>query len=119
MAQTPEIAITSLRGGMNDTDPPHILPDDVCVLMENVEVWTTTLGERRLGCSAVDITNCGAADETGIVHMNTHMPPIAEASPLDTELFAFGVTSGTSLTMSRRTSAGIWADFAPESPSDM
>jgi len=118
MAQIPQIVIDSLRGGMNDTDPPHILPNDQCVLMENVEVWETTLGERRLGCSAVAINGCGAATEEGIVHMNTHMPPIEEASPLDTELFAIGATPGTSVTISRRTAAGVWADFAPTSPAD-
>jgi|GEM_PF-6395573 len=40
---------------MNDTDPAISLPDDQCVLAENVEFFDSMLGERRKGTSAVTL----------------------------------------------------------------
>jgi|TARA_R110000744_G_scaffold42953_1_gene96504 hypothetical protein len=51
----PDFSISSLRGGMNDTDPAISLPDDQCVLAENVEFFDSMLGERRKGTSAVTL----------------------------------------------------------------
>ena len=47
---TNNFVINSIRGGMNNQDPPQALPDDQAVLLENVEFFYSTLGERRLGC---------------------------------------------------------------------
>ena len=113
MAREPQIAISSLRGGMRDSDPPHILADDEAVLAEHVEFFFTTLGERRLGCETVDITDAGLSDETAIVHLAIHMPKVAEAEALDHQLFAIGATPNTSTSVALRDAAGVWTAIIP------
>lgn len=113
MANRPEIVISSLRGGQNDSDPPHILPDDQATLCENVEFFYTTLGERRLGCTAVDITDSGLDAEDGIVHLSTHMPLVDEPEVLDTQLFAIAASPNDSVTISLRDADGLWSAITP------
>src|SRR6478735_7827061 len=97
MANThPDLSITSLRGGMNDTDPPHILKDNECVLAENVEFFYSTLGERRAGTEAVDLTSSGLDDEFALVHLSQWFPNnlVSQA-----EWWAIAATPGTSVTI--------------------
>lgn len=49
----PDLVVTTLRGGMNNTDPAIAIPDDQCVLAQNVEFVSSMLGERRLGTAAI------------------------------------------------------------------
>lgn len=103
------IAITSLRGGMNDVDPPHLLPDDQCVLAQNVEFYYSSIGERRLGCEPVSLTGSGVAHEAAVVHLTQRYPTNDIKSP---EYWVIGATPSTSVTISRGTPSN-WVDVVP------
>jgi hypothetical protein len=107
---TSNFVLGNLRGGMNDQDPAQSLPDDQVVLAENVEFFFSTLGERRRGCEAVDITGSGLGSEAEIVHLNIHLPK--EAAIKDNELWAAGATQNASITLAHRVS-GAWSTVVP------
>lgn len=69
MADVKYLTISSLRGGLNDADPPLALESDSCTLAENVEFFNTTLGERRLGCVAINMegTVIGSDDDPSAI----------------------------------------------------
>lgn len=113
MAKQSDFVLDSLTGGMNDTDPSHSLPDDMCVLAENVEFFFSTVGERRRGMEAVSLTGSTLNTEDVIVHLTTHVP--AEDEITDTELWAVGATNGVSATVARR-AAGVWSVVVPTDP---
>lgn len=110
-----DLVIPSLRGGMNDTDPPNAIADDQCVEAVNVEWFDTTLGERRAGTEALDVTDSGLDDEDGIVHLTQWFPTNQVDVP---ELWAIAATPGTSVTVARRT-AGVWEEITPADPIDV
>lgn len=89
MAQTPssDLLITTLRGGMNDTDPASALPEDQCVLAQNVEFFFSTLGERRRGCVPLNIQSSGLEAATAITHLSQWYP---DGSPQRPEKWVFG-----------------------------
>ena len=84
MASQTDLVIPTLQGGQNDQDPKHILPDDQCVLAENVEFFFSTLGERRRGMASVDITSSGLDAEAAIVHLGMYSPTLG--TPADSVL---------------------------------
>ncbi len=112
MAKTNDLVIDDLRGGMNDSDPPHSLPNNQCVLAQNVEFFSSTLGERRRGCEAVDITGSGFDNEDVMVHLSTHLPELATVA--EAEVFGVSATDGASSTIARRP-AGVtnWTPITP------
>jgi hypothetical protein len=91
-----DIALTSLRGGMNDTDPALALPEDQCVLAENVEFFHSVLGERRNGCEEFDITGAGLNDEDAIVHISQWFPTNDPTTP---QVFVVAASIGTSTSL--------------------
>lgn len=109
MASNTDLVIADLRGGMNDDDPPHSLPDNQCVLAENVEFFFSTLGERRRGMEAVNLAGAGIASEDAIVHLGAYAPALG--SPADAVTIGVGATIGTSTTFSQRV-AGSWFDIS-------
>lgn len=109
-----DLIIESFRGGMNDEDPPHVIEDDQCVLMENVELFESTLGERRRGCESIDVTGSGLDGEETGVFLGTHLP--TDATLLQSELWAAAVTYNDSFTLARRASATWSAITPPDSP---
>ncbi len=104
-----DISITSLRGGQNDTDPQNALPDDQVVLAENVEFFSSMLGERRNGCGPLAITSSDLEDESVIVHLSQWYPLNDVLNP---EFIAISATPLTSVTMAART-LGTWAEVVP------
>lgn len=100
-----ELRITSLRGGMNNSDPSIALPNDQCILAQNVEWVTSMLGERRLGSDAIDLTGAAVGSRDKVTLLHRHLPSSDETAA---ELFALGLTSTTTLSLSRKTSS--WAD---------
>lgn len=88
----PEIDLRSFRGGMNDSDPAISLPDDQVVLAQNVECWRSTLGERRRGGTAIDLTGSDLAACDRIVWMHRHLPT---SDPADAQLWAMGIDGST------------------------
>lgn len=89
----------------NDTDPPNALAIDECTVADNVEFFSSTLGERRKGCTSVTITDSDLEGETVIVFLGRHFPTDDE---IDNELWAVGATPGTSAVVCRR-SFGTWS----------
>ena len=51
----PKFSLESLRGGLDDTSAPAALADDACTLAENIEFFSSMLGERRSGCAAAEL----------------------------------------------------------------
>lgn len=107
MAQ--DIALTSLRGGMNDTDPALAIAEDQCVLAENVEFFHSVLGERRNGCEEFDITGAGLDDEAAIVHVSQWF---RTNSPTDPEVFVVAATVGTSTSVAVL-NGSVWTAVTP------
>lgn len=83
------IVITSLAGGLNDSDPPTELTDDQCVTATNVEFHRSTMGERRKGATAIDLTGSAIESCTRVVWLHRHLPT---SDPADAQLWALGIT---------------------------
>src|SRR5687768_6769400 len=95
-----DFTIISLRGGMNDSDPPTALPDDQCVLARNVEFNESLLGERRRGCTAIDIAGSDLVGNDRVTFLHRHTPTSTDS---DSELWALGVTGIASSDLCRKT----------------
>ena len=94
MASHTDLVIADITGGMNDQNPPHILPDNQCVLAENVEFFFSTLGERRKGMAAVSLTGAAIGSKDAIVHLGLYAPTLG--SPADTVTIGVGANLGSS-----------------------
>ena len=98
----PDLTILSLRGGMNNTDPAIGLPEDQCVLAQNVEFVDSMLGERRKGTSAITLpADISARDRVTFVYR--HLPTDDETAA---ELWVLGASTLTAV-LSRKTTT--WA----------
>jgi hypothetical protein len=103
--------LTTLRGGLNNTDPPSALAPDQCTEAINVEWLHSTLGEKRAGTTAVDIAGSTllTAGIDAVTFLYRHLPTAAES---DAELWALGVDlSGADNQLARKTTA--WAGVTP------
>lgn len=107
--QIPDVEIASLRGGLNDTDPPVALAQDECTKAENVEFFFSMLGERRGGLSTVDLTGSSLAAQSLAAHISQWFPLNDILNP---EVIAISVTLNTSVQVSKRT-LGVWSDITP------
>lgn len=107
-----DLTITSLRGGMNNSDPSIALPADVCVLAQNVEWITSQIGERRLGSDAIDLTGAAVGSRDKVTLLHRHLPSSDDTAA---ELHAVGLTGTATLSMSRKTTS--WSDISiPDTP---
>lgn len=104
-----DLSITSLAGGMNDTDSPSELAEDQAVLLENVELFQSALGERRLGCGPIDITGSGLTTEAIIAHLSQWYP---QNDVLNPEFIAVAATPTVSTKVAKRTN-GVWSAITP------
>ena len=93
--------IASLRGGMNDTDPAIALPDDQCILAQNVEFIDSMLGERRKGTSAITLPAVLSARDR-ITLLFRHLPSSDETAA---QLWALGVTGTTTAKLAYKTTS--------------
>ncbi len=103
-----DFVIRSLRGGLNNSDPSNAIPDDQVVTAENVEFVSSMLGERRLGCTAIDTAGSGLATKSRVSFIYRHVPATDEG---DAELWALGVTGTSSSALCRKTTA--WSTVTP------
>ncbi len=111
MAKTLDpIIISTLRGGVNDTDPAIALRDDECVKAENVEFFFSMCGERRGGCTPLDLTSSGLTAETTICHMSQWFPTNIVTAP---EYIFVAATPGSSVSVARRDTSGTWHVITP------
>src|SRR5688572_16277531 len=100
-----DFAVKSLRGGLNNSDPPIAIGDDQCVTATNVEFLRSLLGERRRGTSAVTAAT-NIANKERVTFLHRHVPGVDETAA---ELYAFGFTAGGSGVLSRKTTS--WTDI--------
>lgn len=100
-----DISIASLRGGMNNTDPSIAVPEDQCVLAQNVEFVESMLGERRLGTTAISLPAFLSARDR-IPFLFRHLPSSDDTAA---ELWALGVTGTTTAKLGRKTSS--WSEI--------
>lgn len=104
-----DLSIPSLCGGLNDTDPPHLLDEDQCTIAANVEFAYSSLGERRKGCETVDITGSGVESQAVITYLDSWFPANDVVYP---EYLILGATRDVSVNMGRKTTAGVWTPVA-------
>jgi hypothetical protein len=109
--------ISSLRGGLNNTDPAISLADDQCVVAENVEFNLSMLGERRKGCTSVtlDASMTGDANMTRISFLFRHLPSGDETAA---ELWVLGQHASTqNFRLHRKTTS--WSAITPATDIDV
>src|SRR5687767_781881 len=92
----PTVTITSLRGGMNNSDPPISLADDQCTVATNVEFLRSSCGERRRGADAIDLSGSALTTAREVYWIFRHLPG---SDPSDAQLWACGTTDGTNATL--------------------
>lgn len=105
-------SLSTLRGGLDDTTPYIALAPDACVKAENVEFVDSTLGERRAGCTAIELSS-DAADTAlqAAVWMYRHLPVNDEA---EAELWALFQSLTTSNTLLARRKVAAWETIVPD-----
>lgn len=72
-----DFPITSIRGGLNDTDPPSQIGDDQCVVASNMDLSRASLGGKRLGCTNISLGAANAfadTNNTGVTFLAEHLP---------------------------------------------
>lgn len=111
-----DLSIPSLRGGFDDSTPPHLIADDQCTIAENVEFFFSTIAERRMGCDTYDITDSTLDGETAIAFMAQWFPN--SDNIFFPEKWAASTTWGVSVTLARRTAdvpgtPGVWGPISP------
>ena len=81
MKRSPErlIAVSDLRGGRNDTDPPLSLRADQAVEMLNVDQQDTTCARKRGGATSVSLTG-GTAFSSSMSSLFRHVPGASETA---------------------------------------
>lgn len=96
-----EFTIDSLRGGMNNTDPQVSLPEDQCILAENVEYIDSLLGERRKGTIAISLpSDISARDRVTFSHRD-----VPTSDPTASVLWLLGVTGTATAKLCRKTTS--------------
>lgn len=83
----PPFLIQSLRGGLNNSDPPISIGEDQCTEATNVEWVRSTLGERRRGGVSIDLTGSALAGAQLVIWVYRHLPT---SDPGDAQLWALG-----------------------------
>lgn len=112
-----DFTLVSLRGGLNDTDPPSALTDDQCTVAENVEFNLSTIGERRKGCVDIDLPAAvtGDANMQAVTFLHRHLPTTDETAS-ELWLLAQHLTSQF-FTLQRKTTA--WFTVTPVTDIDV
>jgi hypothetical protein len=95
-----ELLISSLRGGLNNTDPPMSLADDQMTTANNVELFSAMLAARRSGTTAITLP-AFLSNKDSIPFMVRHLPTSDETA---SEFWALGITS-VAASLGRKTSS--------------
>lgn len=105
-----DLSLTSLRGGLDETTPPHLLAPDACTVAMNCEHFHSSLGERRQGMETLDITDAGFSSDAGMVHLSEYFPT---GLVTVAELWGISATASTSVHVARR-NTGTWHTVSPD-----
>ena len=100
-----DLVVSSLRGGMNNSDPAIALPEDQSVLAQNVEYVDSMLGERRLGTTVVDTPSYidGGDSDTAVDRVTFLFRHLPTADETASEFWVLGVTGTTTAKLARKT----------------
>ena len=108
------LTISTLKGGLNDLDPPLSLADDQCTVAENVEFFFSTMGERRHGCQVISdlpAAITGDANIQAVTWFGAHNPSNTLG---DEELWALAQhLTNSNYTLQRR-SQSAWSTITPD-----
>lgn len=110
MATKPSLAVTSLRGGLNTTDPAHAIPEDQCTSAMNVEWRVSTIGERRRGMTKITL-GAGLETQDEVSWLGRHLPTTDEG---DAQLWAVGHTSPSTIVVAYKDTS--WHAVVPDDP---
>lgn len=97
-----DLTISSLRGGVNNSDPAISLPEDQCVLAKNVEWVESMLGERRRGSVAISVSGSDISGKDRVTFLHRHLPTSDETA---SELWVLGVTGTSSSALCKKTTS--------------
>lgn len=87
MSKTYPLAVTDCRGGRNDSDPPHMLPDGQCQEALNVDWWEGSVANKRQGATALSTTFTTGGPFTGVI--SSMIRHVAGSDETLAELWAF------------------------------
>lgn len=110
--------LTSLRGGLDDTSPYIALAPDACVTAENIEFVNSTLGERRRGCTAIELsTDFSDPAIQAVTWMYRHLPVNDEGQA---ELWALAQSiDDTNVSVLARRKVAAWETIVPNDAIDV
>ncbi len=113
----PDFAIPSTRGGQNDFDSSLAIQNDQVVSARNVEWTSSMLGERRLGCTGIDLVGSDLEDHDRVTFLQRHTPGESE---VDAELWGWGVSDDDSHDLCRKDDSWhtLTFDDAPDMDGD-
>lgn len=99
-------------GAFDDNSPPTSLPADVCTIAENVEFYFSTLGERRAGCTAINLpaSITGDAAINAVTWMGVHYPTNSLGA---IELWALGQSLTAANNVLTHNVMGAWTTIVP------
>lgn len=97
---------------MNESDMPANVPEDQVAVADNVEFFYSSLGERRLGCMPIDITDSELQVGTVGVHLAENFPTNDITEP---EYWGITANVDDSAFMGRYF-AGAWSRVVPDDP---
>lgn len=63
----PPLVLADCRGGVNEYDPPSLIPDDQVTAALNCDSWEGSLAHKRNGATALTLTFASGGPFTGIV----------------------------------------------------
>lgn len=104
-----DFTIETLRGGVNNTDPPSSLSPDQCVEAENVEFNLSMLGEKRKGTSNVTLGTVASTLKVA-PFLFRHLPGTALS---DAELWALFTPLNGSQEYSLQRKTTAWSTVSP------
>lgn len=107
----------SLRGGLDDTSPYIAMAPDSCVTAENVEFVNSTLGERRAGCTAIELPSDAEDTDLQVVSwMYRHLPTNDEG---EAELWFLAQSLSTPVNLLARRTQSTWETIVPNDTIDV
>lgn len=110
--QNGNFELASLRGGLDDTTPVIALDPDRCVTAENVEFVHSMLGERRKGCTAIELpASFASGNYQEVSWMFRHLPVNDQGQA---ELWALAQSQTANLSQLSRRQVTGWQDITPD-----
>lgn len=102
----PILVISSLRGGVNNSDPSVSLPNDQGTIATNVEFFDAMIGARRLGTASITLPS-SISGKDRVTLVVRHLPTTDETAA---QLWVLGVTGTSSYQLAYKDTS--WHDVS-------